>query len=265
MTFAKGKCERLISTIKSRFYPEAQRAGFTKLEELNAFFFAWLSKEYHRHQHSSLNKSTPLARWRQDAEKMQRISTEQIKRALMLRVMRRVHVRTSTISLESRNYRTSPQFAGQTVELRWHAFDARELEVWQNGKCVGRALQIVPGANIDFSQKHESQRDEGRSLPLSSSKKYARKLMQSHRGETEISFDPGDEFLSRQELLELFQKSLRREICEEELSLLHSFALRFSPLRKSEVEQPLEAAVASKGGDRHVRYYLEQLELRRGA
>lgn len=259
----KGKCERLIASIKSRFYPEAQRAGFTSIDQLNAFFFAWLSKEYHRHPHCGLEKSTPLTRWRKDLEHVERVSSEQIKRALMLRATRRVHVRTSTISLESRSYRTDPRFSGQTVELRWHAFDVRELEVWLNGACVGRAFQSTPGANIDFSRKHENRRDERQVLPLQSSKNFARKLMDSHRGETEISF-PNDEYMSRQESVDLFQKQLGRELCAEELSLLHAFIHRYAPFRKSDVETLLEAAVTAKGGDRHIRYYLEQLTLRKG-
>jgi putative transposase len=209
----KGKCERLILTIKSAFYPEAQRAGFTKLDELNAFLFAWLSKEYHRRVHSALNSMTPLERWRKDINRIDRLTPEQIKRALMMRTTRRVHSRTGLISLESRTYQASPRLAGQTVEVRWHAGDEREVEIFAGGKMLEVAKLVAPSGNIDFSRKHQNKAKIDY-LPLSSAKNYARKLMQSHQGETPlISMSKlSDEHLCQEELCSsgiykgLFQK-----------------------------------------------------------
>lgn len=258
----KGKCERLILTLKSRFVPEAQLAGFTRLEDLNAFLFAWLSKEYHRRVHSSLNGMTPLERWRQDAQHMQQVSPEQIKRALMLRTTRRVHVRTGLISLESRTYQASSRLAGQTVEVRWHAGDEREVEVWAQGKRVEICKRIVPGSNIDFSRKHISDQERGNHAPLSSSKNYARKLMESHRGETALTTQQAlsNEYLSQEELQSLFLQHLQHELSPEEVSMVTEFFLQRSPLLKQQVIAILSAAVSAKGTDRHLRYYFEQLD-----
>lgn len=262
----KGKCERLILTIKSAFFPEAQRAGFTRLEELNAFFFAWLSKEYHRRKHAALDGMTPLTRWREDVDQVQRLAPEQIKRALMLRTTRRVHVRTGLISIDARMYQASPHLAGQTVEVRWHAGDEREVEVFAHGKFFEVAKRVVTGSNIDFTRKHQNQTNESDRVPLSSSKNYARKLMETHKGETE--FVPqqalSDEYLSQEETLSLFTKFLHRDLGQEELAMLAEFFIRQSPLRKREVEAALATAVSAKGTDRHLRFYIEQLESNTG-
>jgi hypothetical protein len=262
----KGKCERLIQSIKSRFYPEAQRAGFTRLEELNAFLFAWLSKEYHRGMHTALDGTTPLERWRKDGQYIQRVSPAEIKQALMLRDTRRVHVRTGLISLESRLYQASPRLAGQTVEVRWHAGVEHEVEVWLAGKRVEVCKLVVPGSNIDFSRKHESKQDNGYLAPLSSSKNFARKLMESHQGETALASQQAlsDEYLSQEEMHALFADQLKRDLSEEELTMLTAFFLERSPLRKQEVRTSLVKAVAAKGTDRHLRYYFEQLDLSAG-
>lgn len=260
----KGKCERLILTIKSAFCPEAQRAGFTRLEELNAFFFSWLSKEYHRRQHSALEKMTPLERWRRDAEQIQRVTPDQIKRALMLRTTRKVHVRTGLIALESRTYQASPRLAGKVVEVRWHAADTSQAEIWLAGKCVEVARLVVPASNIDFKQKHVAAKNVNDGLPLLSSKNYARRLASSHQGETElIPVQPmSDEYLSQEETGLLFRRYLERDMSEAETSLLSEFVVRNAPVRKSLLVNALETAVSAKGVERHLRYYLEQIELR---
>lgn len=61
----KGKIEKHYGTIKAGFYQEAKGAGLTTIDELNKFFWAWLTREYHHVRHSSLDM-TPVERWRQD-------------------------------------------------------------------------------------------------------------------------------------------------------------------------------------------------------
>ena len=258
----KGKVERMIGSLKSRFYPEAQRAGFTRLEDLNAFFFAWLSKEYHRGQHSALPKMTPLERWRQDAVQIQRVAPDEIKRALMLRSSRRVHVRTGLISLESRTYQASPRLAGKIVQVRWHAGTPAEVEIWLDGKCIELARTIAPNPNIDFARKHKPEINANQPPPLQSSRNYARNLVSAHQGETEICPVVSNGYLSQEELLALFRQYLERELSTEEMSCLAEFFTRHTPLIQDIVVGSLTAAVSVKGADRHLRYYLEQIEQR---
>jgi transposase InsO family protein len=52
-SWAKGKAESVMKTIKRDFQAEAQRAGFKTLEELNSALWAWLDVEYNRRNHSS--------------------------------------------------------------------------------------------------------------------------------------------------------------------------------------------------------------------
>jgi hypothetical protein len=259
---AKGKVERMIASIKSRFYPEAQRAGFTRLEDLNAFFFAWLSKEYHRREHSALPKMTPLERWRQDADQIQRVSPDEIKRALMLRTTRRVHVRTGLISLESKTFQASPRLAGKIVQVRWHAGTPLDVEIWLDGKCVEIARVVVPAPNIDFARKHKPDITANPPVPLLSSKNYAKNLVSSHQGETEVYPAVSHGYLSQEELLALFRQYLERELSAEEMSCLAEFFMRRNPLIQDIVVGSLAAAVSVKGADRHLRYYLEQIEQR---
>lgn len=257
----KGKVERFISGIKSRFYPEAQNAGFTRLEELNAFLFAWLSKEYHKREHAGLEKMTPLERWRQDEEKVQRVKPEEIKRALMLRATRRVHIRTGTISLEARTYQASPELAGQTVEVRWHAGDASAVEVFSEGKMVGIAKLNSIDSDVDFSRLPNRGDEQVPEKPISSSQRYAKNLMSSHSGEKELVGISAlsHDYLNQQDFAELFANSLSRDFSAEELTILSAFFVANSPLKRQPVTERLESAVSAKGADRHLRFYLEQV------
>jgi hypothetical protein len=254
--------ERFISGIKSRFYPEAQNAGFTRLEELNTFLFAWLSKEYHKRRHAGLDKMmTPLERWRQDEEKIQRVKPEEIKRALMLRATRRVHIRTGTISLEAQTYQASPELAGQTVEVRWHAGDASAVEVFSEGKMVGIAKLSSIGSNVDFSRLPNRGDQQVPEKTISSSQLYAKNLMSSHSGEKELVIISAlsHDYLNQQEFAELFANSLSRDLSAEELTILSAFFVTNSPLKRQPVTERLESAVSAKGPDRHLRFYLEQV------
>lgn len=257
----KGKVERMIASLKSRFYPEAQNAGLTRLEELNAFLFAWLSKDYHRRKHSSLDNMTPLERWRQDEEKIERVKPEAIKRALMLRASRRVHVRTGTISLEARMYQASPELAGQTVEVRWHAGDPEVLEVWKEGRMICMAEQVTIGANVDFGRLPKRVPEQGAGSTMRSSRTYAQSLISSHCGETELLDVPAvsQDYLSQQKLAELFTSALERELSTEELAALTEFFVANAPLKAHLVAERLETAISAKGPDRHLRFYLEQV------
>lgn len=261
----KGKVERFIGALKSRFYPEAQNAGFTKLEELNAFLFAWLSKEYHKKEHGGLDGKTPLERWRQDEEQIERVKPEDIKRALMLRATRRVHIRTASISLEGRTYQASPELAGQTVELRWHAGDTGEVEVHSGGKMVGTAKLSTISKDVDFSKLPKRNLDKEPGVPLRSSAAYAQSLMGRHTGEKELANMPAlsHDYLNQQDLEKLVAEGLCRELSAEELTALASFFLANAPLRRQSVTERLESAVSAKGRERHLRFYLEQISTRR--
>ena len=141
MTQGKGKIERLIRTIKESFVSEANRAGFTSLEELNQSFTGWLEKNYHRQKHSELGQ-TPLERWQRDELEIQAVTPEHIRRALMMRTKRRVQEETGTVYLDGMEYSCSKEVAGLTVEVRWHVDVVESIEVWLDGKYVETARLV---------------------------------------------------------------------------------------------------------------------------
>lgn len=254
----KGKIEKHYGTIKDGFYKEAEHAALTTLEELNQFFWAWLTKEYHQSKHSSIGMP-PLERWRMDEHLIKRVCPDDVRRALKLRAQRTVNKKTALIRLENRYFQTSIELAGCQVEVRWQAGLPDEVEVWQEGRMIEMAQHTTASTNIDFTKRPERERLP-RGLPLASSKNYKNKLLAQHQGEAPLPAMPADDYLAEQEFIALFATALARDIPSDESPILSQFFFQHSPLRKSNTQALLSQAVSAKGEKRHLRYYLEHIQ-----
>lgn len=252
----KGKIERWIRTAKSCFYPEANRAGLTSLDELNTLFQAWLTSEYHQKVHQELSM-TPLARWQKDVHRIRPVDETEIRRALMLRARRRVHLSTASVTLEGEEFQVSPTFAGQTVEVRWHPEYLDNIEIWSQGNFLEIAPRIIRGAHVE--KKKFDVEEEPEYQPLSSSKKYFQ-LMLPLAASNSTSVPRSDELLSLEEFQKLAAEILHLSLDEAEVSRLRSFFVQFAPLNKNITESALRLAADAKGLHLHLRFYLQHLE-----
>lgn len=253
----KGKVEKHYATIKAGFYKEAEHSGLTTLDELNQFFFAWLTKEYHHENHSALNM-TPIERWRQDESLLQRVSPEALRQALMLRTERKVNNKTALIRLDNRTYQASPDLAGRTVEVRWHARFEDQVEVWHNGGLVETAPLTTPQANIDFTRKPQ-RIEKPRGLTYESSKRYRHALIAEHQGEKPLTLQQPDEYLSENEFIHMVASTLQKTPEPEELRLLSNFFFDNSPLRRQAIQTSLNQIVNAKGHSLPLRSYFEHI------
>ena len=253
---SKGKVEKHYRTIKSGFYKEAEHSGLSTLDELNQFFFAWLTKEYHHSKHSSLG-ITPIERWRQDEQSLCRVSPEEIRRALMLRTNRHVNNRTALIRLDNRTYQVSPELAGCIVEARWHVHREDHVEVWRDGKLIEIANLTTAKVNIDFTRRPQ-RKDKPRGITYESSKRYRHALLAEHNGETSLLLQP-DEYLSESEFSQMVASSLDKILEPEETILLSKFFFENSPLRGKLMQSLLDQVVNAKGNRLPLRSYLEHI------
>lgn len=258
----KGKIEKSYSTVKNGFYKEADGAGLRTLDELNKFWFAWLTREYHHAEHSALNKMTPIQRWQQDQNGgfIQRVSTEDIRRALMLRETRKAHIRTGTIRLNNRCYQLSPEFAGQKVEVLYEANKRCDtVEIRRDGKMVELAREVVPGANIDFTRKRQKKKENNHAV-IASSRDYRLALVAAHQNESPLAEGSSGEYLSEPELQALTARLLARQFTDEEQSFLSRFFFEHAPMTGQRAEMLLTQVVNAKGTKLHLRSYCDHLK-----
>jgi putative transposase len=254
---SKGKIEKHYGTIKSSFYKEAEHAGLTTLDDLNQFFFAWLTKEYHHAKHSELGM-TPIERWRQDEHSLSRVSPEDIRHALMLRTERKINKRTAIIRLDNRSYQASPELAGSTIEVRWQARCQDYVEVWRDGRLIETAPLTTAQPDIDFTRKPE-RKQKLRGITYESSKRYRHSLIAEHQGEKSIPHEPVDDYLAQPEFIQLVAATLDKTLEPEELPFLSEFFFQNSPLRSGLIQSLLNQIVNAKGKQLHLRSYLDHI------
>jgi putative transposase len=252
----KGKVERWIRTVKDCFYPEAGRAGLASLDELNKRFHSWLASEYHNKSHSELN-CTPIERWQKDVSHVRPVDTAELRRALMLRTRRRVHVNTSCVLLEGEEYQVSPTFAGQMVEVRWHPDFLQNIEIWSDGDFAEIASLVSRHSHV--TKKKFDVEQEAEYEPLSSSKNYFASL-QNNQLSPFPAAPKSDEFLSLEDFQRLISESISRPLNESELSRSRSFFSQFAPLHLDITRSALAQATDVKGSHLHLRFYLQHLE-----
>jgi hypothetical protein len=256
---SKGKIEKHYRTIKDAFYIEASHAGLTSIDELNQFFWAWLTREYHHVVHTGIGV-TPLERWRKDEHLLRRVTPDDIRRALMLRTRRQVNKKTALIRMDNRFYQASRDLAGTRVDIRWPAGQPDQLEIWRDGKLIELAQHTTASANIDFTRRPEKTRPRP-GTPLESSKNYKRSLLSEHQGESFLPpVSPPDTYLSEPEFIQIFADSFSRELEPEESEILSKFFFEHSPLRANRCSALVSQAVNAKGTKMHLRYYLEHIQ-----
>jgi len=134
-SWAKGKIESVMKTIKRDFQAEAQRAGFTTLEELNSALWAWLDVEYNRRNHSSTGEP-PASRFKNGlpADHRRVTDLEWFENLFLLRVERKV-AKWGAIKFEGNQYHTEAT-AGSTIEVRYNPFDLRKVWRFEDGRKV---------------------------------------------------------------------------------------------------------------------------------
>ena len=145
----RGKVERAFETIQHQFLTEVTgddahpaRHPVKDLEELNGLLGAWLRTVYHARVHTETGQ-TPQARLAA-AGPPALPDPALLKEAFCWSVIRQVR-KTGTVAVEGNVYSVDPFLAGRKVECVFDPFDMTELDVYWQGRKVGRAVPQVIG------------------------------------------------------------------------------------------------------------------------
>lgn len=160
-SWAKGKIEAVMKTVKRDFQAEAQHAGFKTLEELNSALWAWMDVEYNRRNHSSTGEP-PASRFEKglpaDHKRVQTL--EWFENLFLLRENRKVG-KWGTIKFEGNQYHTKA-VAGSSIEVRYNPFDLTQVWRFENGqkvetlglkKLVNQAVEKLPAEGQTAERK----------------------------------------------------------------------------------------------------------------
>ena len=255
----KGKQERYYLTLQRRFYKEASKSGLTTLQELNEFFWAWLEQCYHEVKHKGIGMP-PLERWQMEEHLIERLSLETLEQKMQRRTYRSVDFKTSLIRLNGKRYQASQNLAGQKrVQVRWPFDDESAVNIWRNGVFAERAELLIVGADIDYSKRPVRKVDDEPKV-LDCSKQLRLSMVARHQGEKMPADTSKYGFLTENEYVFVVERCLQRTLGEADGALLKESYKRLSPLDAQFVQGCLSKAAASKGFQKHLNYYLTQME-----
>jgi putative transposase len=141
----RGVIERFNRTLKEQFESEVrEREEPLSLDELNAYFEAWLAERYHRAVHSETGEA-PAIRFASARDLRPAPPAELLDEALRLRERRSVHKKWSTVEVDARRYVVDPALRGRRVDVLYDPFAPEYVLVVFDGRVVQRAFVQQPG------------------------------------------------------------------------------------------------------------------------
>jgi transposase InsO family protein len=146
----RGKIEKWFGYVERAFRPEAElyvRQGkIANLEELNAYFQAWLETMYHQRVHSTLKKR-PAQVVQEDGPL--RLVDPLVLRQAFLRAAEAKVDKTACISVQGNTYEVEPVLVRCKVEIRYDPYDLRDIQVWYEGKRYADATPLTIRRHTD--------------------------------------------------------------------------------------------------------------------
>jgi len=164
----KGKSERFIRTVRTRFLPLFE--GET-LEELNLAFEKWLNEDYHNQVHSATGQ-TPRKRFTAHAHCL-RQPPDNIK-DYFRKVARRKVAKDRTVSFQGRLYQAPTALIDKQVNLLYHPDALDKIEIRLGQESFGFLEPVDLAANcrvkrtrdqtLEIDEKNDSENYKGGSL-----------------------------------------------------------------------------------------------------
>ena len=258
----KGKIERFFGHVQTAFYPEAERAGITTLEELNTFFWAWLQEHYHQRVHSETGE-TPQVLWDAGAQEV-RWPNPATLGDLFLWEEERVVNKTGCVELGGNHYPVPEHLVGCKVSVLFDPFDLSQVRIFYRSK-----LETItsPQELVSRTFRKAMPRRIEKPAPVESSIAFRKQISEGYRQNIgaaihQSSDRRGDDHacLTRPELAALLSEMLGgRAFTVDEGGRIADFFSRYAPLLAHVARTVLQQAVEEKGTQLHLRFYLEVL------
>ncbi len=253
----RGKIERFFGVLKASFFPEAMRAGLATLDELNAFLAAWLDENHNRRVHSQTG-ATPLDRWAAGREHVRFPTPDELAETFLWEEERHVR-KTGTISLAGNEYPTEPRLVGQRVVVRFDPFDLSSVRIVHHGAVVDADARPTELVTRTFAKAQPAHDEPPK--PLASSTAYKDRLV-ADAGERLAAWGTpapaGGGTTAEAFALQMSALLGGRVFDAAERDLLAAF-VRHQAVRAEVVDRVVPGAVALKGTERPLPYYLDAL------
>lgn len=258
----RGVVERFNRTVKEQFETEVRdREELLTLEELNAYFEAYLAERYHRTIHSEAGEA-PAERFARTAKLRPAAELEAIDELLRLRERRTVHRKWATVSVGSIRYRVSPALRGRRVDCLYDPFDPAYVLIVFDGRVVERAYPQksgeIPPEQAPPSQPHDGKPTDHLALLRADFERRTQAELAALRLRPPTPAPAAE--LSLVDLVGLLEGCRGATLLTEERTLVSGFWRRLRPLPPDETRQALAHARRRLGERLHLTLYLDSLE-----
>ncbi|MGH8696729.1 MAG: Mu transposase C-terminal domain-containing protein, partial [Burkholderiales bacterium] len=257
----RGVIERWNRTVKEAFETEVRlRPELCTLDQLNAFWRAFLDERYHRRVHSETDEE-PRVRWQRllGAADVRAADPVLLDEVLRLRARRTVHKKTSTVEVCDVRFVVDTALRGRRVDVLYDAHDLSSVLVFYDGRRIQRATPQVPGEH-----------PIGRAAPATAkppSVDYLALLRRDHeqRRAAEIAavrfraVPDDDAYLTLARLIDRLRACCGRVLGDVETRHAHAVLDALAPVEIAIADVALKAAVAQSGRGLHASQYLEAL------
>jgi putative transposase len=255
----RGVVERFNRTVKEQFEDEVRgRDEPLVLDELNAYFEAWLAERYHRDVHSE-TAEPPRERFARGPALRPAPDLALVEELLRLRERRTVHKKWSTVELAGGRYAVEPALRGRRVEVLFDPFDLTYVLVAFDGRLVQRAFPHKPGERPP--EPPPAPTPDGPPLDYLAllradyERRTAAELASLH-----LRAAPPAPELTLVDLVALLERCRGATLSDAERSEAAAFWRRLRPIEPAAARSALERAQRRLGGALHLRVYLDALK-----
>jgi putative transposase len=256
----RGVVERFNRTVKEQFESEVRaREDLLTLDELNAYFEAWLAERYHKDTHSETGQ--PPAERFTSVPALVRPAPEGalIDELLRLRAQRTVHKKWSTVQVYDRRYVVDPALRGRRVHALYDPFDPDHVLIEFDGRILQRAYLQKPGEAPPKTPEQKA--------PEGHKTDYLALLRADYEASTRAELSalrlrppkPSPE-LSLVDLIDLVQACRGAVLGDRERSEVSALFRKMRPIDPEVASTALEGAHRRLGSGLHLRVYLDALQ-----
>jgi len=254
---ARGLIERFNRTLKEQFESEVRgRETLPTLDELNAWFEAWLAERYHKDVHSEIGEA-PADRFARTAIRRPAPASDIVDEYLRLREGRTVHRKWSTVEVQGIRFSVHPSLRGRRVHVLFDPLDLSYVLVAFDGRIVERALPQKPGVAPPAPEPPPALGKKTDYLALLRTD-YERRVR------TELSalrlVPPATTELDLPGLVALVERCRTTPLTDPERSLTSASWRRLRPIDADAARAALDRARRRLGEGLHLRVYLDALE-----
>ena len=254
----RGVCERFNRTVKEQFETEArQRDELMTLDELNAFWEAWLAERYRRDIHSETGEA-PFDRFRNNVVMRQAPSLDRLDELLRLRKQAKVHPKWCTVECQGIRYLADSSLRGRKVHVLYDAMDPAYVLIEHDGHIVQRADPQRPGHWPEQLKEPAVPKEKTDYLQLlrdDYDKRLAAEL-------TALDLRPAipNKELAFDDLVALMRVCRASDLVDFETSLLRAAFRKLRPIPPDLAQKAVAAARRRLGDGLHIRIYIDALQ-----